>query len=350
MQIDSVGNAGVQAQENILSITQDNGNATLFTSLLSSALNESAYSIGDFYETDDDTAGLLESGVFFSQESLLSGLIGSEDTENGLENMLALMLAGVLLSGSGIGIEMITALLGADGQSSLYDPYFEADGEDQNTDGGSLEEGTSLQTSGLLAYADQNGGTLSPIPADAWIAVNPLTVNHVDERDPEKYKAVIGQFEVETNERYRVNKLGTGDTYCNIFAWDVTRAMGAEIPHYVNAATGEPAAAGEDGAAELDANATNDWLNTYGKQYGWTEVSAEQAQEYANAGMPAVTSWKNPGGHGHMQVVSPSEDGSYDAARGVAIAQAGRNLYDYGYITSVYGQSTLGNVQYFAHI
>ncbi|MPN42387.1 hypothetical protein SDC9_189944 [bioreactor metagenome] len=65
--------------------------------------------------------------------------------------------------------------------------------------------------------------------------------------------------------------------------------------------------------------------------------------------MPAVTSWKNPGGHGHMQVVSPSENGTYDPERGAAIAQAGRHLYDYNYITAVYGQGTLGKVQYFAH-
>ncbi len=25
---------------------------------------------------------------------------------------------------------------------------------------------------------------------------------------------------------------GTGDTYCNIFVWDVTSAMGAQIPAY----------------------------------------------------------------------------------------------------------------------
>lgn len=187
------------------------------------------------------------------------------------------------------------------------------------------------------------------IPSQSWMEANPLLTNHVGERDAATYRAVIDQFNVETNERYRVNKQGIGDTYCNIFTWDVTRAMGAEIPHYVDA-SGVPASSGRNGAKELDANGVNDWLNTYGTTYGWRKASPEEAQEYANMGMPAVTSWKNGNGHGHLQVVSPSLDGTYDAAKGVAIAQAGRQLKNYDYASSAYNSQKFAEVEYFVHI
>jgi hypothetical protein len=126
--------------------------------------------------------------------------------------------------------------------------------------------------------------------------------------------------------------------------------MGAEVPHYIDNATGAPVSSAGSNTTELNANQVNDWLNTYGSAYGWTKVSAEEAQYYANMGMPSVTSWKNPSGHGHLQVVSPSLDGAYNPEKGVAIAQAGRQLKNYDYITSVYGNGTLANVEYFVHV
>jgi hypothetical protein len=125
--------------------------------------------------------------------------------------------------------------------------------------------------------------------------------------------------------------------------------MGAAIPRKVDAATGAPAESSGSGVQYLNANRMTDWLNTHGQQYGWYEVTAEQAQALANKGYPAVTVWKNNSGpHGHVQVVSPSQDGAYDPARGVAIAQAGRILSNYTYTTKIYNES-LKNVQYFAH-
>lgn len=141
-----------------------------------------------------------------------------------------------------------------------------------------------------------------------------------DPRNPsaDTYNRVIDQFDVETNPRYAQNHQGKGETYCNIFAWDVTRAMGAEIPHYVQSVESGIPSAGTDGQ-ELDANATNDWLNQHGADYGWREVSAEEAQALANQGYPTVASWKNPGDIGHIAVVRPGE--LTDA--GPEIAQAG---------------------------
>jgi len=348
LQIDSVGMA--QGQNGTTGTAQSGESATLFATILSSVLNESARSIGEFSEESSETSSMYGTGLLEQGSSLFGN---TQDASGFMENMLALMFAGMLFGGSDAGIALISALLGSGSQENASSSFLSTlgtDTEQEETDINSEGTQSTLQASNLLAYTNQASTVAGAVPANAWETANPLVVNHMGERDPGTYREVISQFGVETSERYRVNKNGVGDTYCNIFSWDVTRAMGAEIPHYVNAATGEPAAQGDAGATELDANATNDWLNTYGRQYGWVEVSAEQAQEYANAGKPAVTSWKNSGGHGHMQVVSPSESGTYDAERGVAIAQAGRHLYNYNYITSVYGQGTLGQVQYFAHI
>ena len=338
MQIDTVGVP--DGKRGMSAIAQSTENGTLFASMLSSVLNESARSIGDFSNEEE------QSGFLGGETSFLNS---ASDTSDMAKNMMLFLFAGMLFGESGIGIELMTALMGGgrDKAPLSFLPQTQTK-EDISQETENIP--TAFQASNLLAYTSMALGTAGAVPANAWETANPLLVSHVGERDPGTYRDVISQFGVETSERYRVNKKGEGDTYCNIFAWDVTRAMGAEIPHYINALSNEPASQGEAGSTEMDANAINDWLNTYGAKYGWTEVSPEQAQAYANAGMPAVTSWKNPGGHGHMQVVSPSENGAYDANRGVAIAQAGRHLYNYNYITSVYGQGTLPEVQYFAHI
>lgn len=173
--------------------------------------------------------------------------------------------------------------------------------------------------------------------------------SHEGNRSPELYRQVLDGLDVENNPRYAPRN---GSTYCNIFMWDATKAMGAEIPHYTNSVTGDKTSKDDPDVMHMNANRISNWLNTHGERYGWYEVSAEQAQALANQGHPAVTIWKNKsGGHGHCQVVSPSKDGSYDPVRGVAIAQAGRRLKNYDYITSVYSPTgtSLPEVQYFAH-
>lgn len=322
--------------------------AGAFGALLSSILNQSASSIADFSE---DGGGILGSGGgntgLLGLGSVLNGTSGANPFENSGSMTAALLLLLILGQGeSGLSPDMLTALLGG-GTGAGYDPYGSSASGSTGYSSGSL-----LNSAGMLSYINQyqNASQMNSVPSKSWLPSNPSLVSHVGERSADAYRAVISQFNVESSERYRVNKMGINDTYCNIFAWDVTRAMGAEIPHYINPATGEPVQAGAANAKELNANDMNNWLNTIGKAYGWVKVSAEEAQYYANQGMPAVTSWKNPNGHGHMQVVSPSADGRYDPSRGVAIAQAGRHLYNYNYITAVYGSRTLPNVEYFVHI
>ena len=221
-----------------------------------------------------------------------------------------------------------------------------------------LSSGLPSEVTGLVdsLLFNPNGGVTIPdvapggnaiIPTEAWKPCSPSLTSSVGMRSAQLYRDVISQFRVETSERYRPRD---GNTYCNIFVWDVTAAMGAEIPHFVDYGTGAPRTYPDvSGAMELDANGTLDWLVKTGPQYGWREVTAQEAQAWANSGRPAVTAWKNVGGIGHVQVVSPSNNGAYDPVRGVAVAQAGASLYDYAYISSTYSASRLGGVQYFIH-
>ena len=184
-------------------------------------------------------------------------------------------------------------------------------------------------------------GTHSP-----WIPADPALTSDVYNRSADLYTSVIGQFRVETNLRYSTAR---GGTYCNIFVWDVTSAMGAEIPHYYNAETGEPMKRGDGAARQMTANRMYTWLHEYGEDYGWYEMSAKEAQELANDGHPVVTALYRSGRHGHVQVVCPSADGEYDEKKGVTIAQAGRHLMSYTHITNIYNAS-LSKVSYFAHM
>ncbi len=212
----------------------------------------------------------------------------------------------------------------------------------QSAVSGSVSGGVAAQNLSSKAVGSKTG---------PGARVTPEVVSTAGNRSAALYRAVIDQFDVEDNPRYAINQKGQGDTYCNIFMWDVTSAMGAEIPYHTDKATGAPLSSGQAAnAVSMSANRMSDWLNTYGAQYGWYEVTAEQAQALANRGCPAVTIWKNPtGGHGHAQVVSPSEDGLYDPSRGVAIAQAGKSLHNYTYIRNLY-TTRMAEVQYFAHL
>lgn len=137
------------------------------------------------------------------------------------------------------------------------------------------------------------------------------------------YDKVINLFAVEVNPRYAPRDY---DIYCNIFVWDVTRAMGAEIPHLVGE-NGEPVSTYQ--GTRLSASGMNLWLKSHGPQYGWREVSAAEVQHLANLGHPAVASIYNATvidpcdpWHtepvGHISIVRPGE-----IVNGPAHAQSG---------------------------
>lgn len=167
----------------------------------------------------------------------------------------------------------------------------------------------------------------------------PLT-NSPGQRDPAIYSQLINQFAVGNNPRY----LPDANTYCNIFAWDVSRAMGAEIPHWVDNA-GHIAAPGAPHAHEININGGVNWMRSQGvNQFGFHSATPAEAQNAANQGKLAVVMWKNTGsGHGHVAVVRP---GTLTAG-GPEIAQAGRHNFNDGHVVNGFGQ--LGPLEYFWH-
>jgi hypothetical protein len=139
-------------------------------------------------------------------------------------------------------------------------------------------------------------------------------------RQRARYMAILDGLQVESNPRYQRGRRGHGETYCNLFVADATQALGAPIPLWTLS----------DGGARryLRANAMQDWLLTEGAALGWRRVTDAEAQRAANAGRPAVATWKNSDSahSGHMAMLRP---GPVPVApeRGPRIAQAGRHNY-----------------------
>lgn len=318
-------------------------------------------------------------------EQLLAGLMAQQAASaaairDSIMSMLPLFLAGMMSGGSsGESGEssMMMMLVMMLAMNALADSLGGSTGGSLNSTGSALGRylstgGTTAADGGTANAAILNylfGGTgsslaaagsyaLSGLAADSLgvgssarpgARVTPALTSDTSNRSSSLYRAVIDQFNVELNPRYQPNQRGYGDTYCNIFCWDVTSAMGAEVPYLTDRDTGEPLSEETGNAKRMNANSMCEWLNTYGSRYGWYEVTAEQAQALANQGKPVVTAKSNPTGHGHMQIVSPSEDGLYDPERGVALAQAGGKLRNYTYMRNLYSASYEAQVQYFAH-
>ena len=130
-----------------------------------------------------------------------------------------------------------------------------------------------------------------------------------------------------------------GQTFCNIFVWDVTRALLGpefEAPHWI----------GEDGAPcppfkgrELSANALCVWLRTVGPACGWHCVREFGAGTAANHGEVALATWENPGGHGHVAVVLPNPNE-------IRIAQAGKTCFADGSLAKGFGSKP---VSFYVH-
>lgn len=172
--------------------------------------------------------------------------------------------------------------------------------------------------------------------------ISPPLTNAPGQRDPAIYSQLINQFAVGGNPRY----IGVpGTTYCNIFVWDVSRAMGAEVAHWVDQA-GDTAIPGAHGANEIVINAGVNWMLNFGiVTHGWRKATPQEAQDAANLGLIAVVMWKNPsaGHHGHTAVVRP---GSINA-NGPFIAQAGLHNFNMGHVVDSF--ATRSPLQYFCH-
>jgi hypothetical protein len=104
---------------------------------------------------------------------------------------------------------------------------------------------------------------------DLWKALAPPVTSAPGQRDPERYLQVIHQFAVGTNPRYEPE--GPGKPRGHIFVWDISRAMGCEVPHFV-------------GARELTVAQTVDWLRHEGPMRGWHKVADHDVLEVCKLG------------------------------------------------------------------
>lgn len=335
-------------------------NSELFSAMLRTQMNTSTKSIASFKEDDDDNDFSLSGGTGSSvygsdslsaltgnsSSALLGGLLGSvngnSDSSTGInsETMLAMLILALAMGNSnGGGSELMLSSF----SNALTNRYsYVSSGYQANQS--RAAKGLALTNSAYKStYVTPGSGKY---PSSMGYECSPSIVNNMGNRSAAAYNRVVQQFNVETSGRYTPYK--NGSTYCNIYVWDVTTAMGAEIPHRTDK-NGDIADSGDKNITYMTANRMYDWLGGKGKEYGWKEVSAQEAQRYANMGCPAVTAWKNPKGHGHIQMVVPSKDGSYNEKKGVAISQAGSKVIDYGYITDVYSSKRLKDIKYFVH-
>ncbi len=208
----------------------------------------------------------------------------------------------------------------------------------------------------------------------------PIYSNSEESRMPEVYDMVIYQFDVDELGRYQTlynPQTNTSSTYCNVFAYDVTAAMGAPLPHwlmpdpensgeyvpYEYGLVGKRAANYADAlahkAGEVDANTLFRYMEDQSEDIGYHEVTAEQAQQMANMGKPAVAIWQNTteddngdDNPGHVVVLRPENPKiplENDSKRGMYIAQAGASNFDYDAIERAFDDSEFDDVKFYYH-
>ncbi len=128
----------------------------------------------------------------------------------------------------------------------------------------------------VTSFAQQFDGTAAPEALrsrDLYKALHPPVQSREGRRSQEAYRLVLDQFAVGTNPRYEPD--APGKPRAHIFVWDVTRAMGVEVPHFL-------------GSRELTLAQTVDWLRHEGPMKGWRRCSELEAWQAANGGHPVI--------------------------------------------------------------
>ncbi|MEW5743658.1 MAG: hypothetical protein AB1938_32400 [Myxococcota bacterium] len=138
-----------------------------------------------------------------------------------------------------------------------------------------------------------------------WRALKAPVQSKAKKRSPRVLWTVIDQFAVGTNPRYAAQK--PGESRGHVFAWDVSMAMGCEIPHYHL-------------GREMTCSATIDWVRFKSTEHGWRRVDRQNAIACADRGELVLVISKNPkrkalgvvrpggaGDDGHPRVASGGE-------------------------------------------
>jgi hypothetical protein len=104
---------------------------------------------------------------------------------------------------------------------------------------------------------------------DVWKAVVAPVQSREGHRSGALYDQVLKQFAVGVNARYEPE--APGKPRGHLFVWDVSRAMGCEVPHFV-------------GAKELTYAQTCDWLRHEGPMRGWVRAGPYDVFSLAQKG------------------------------------------------------------------
>lgn len=153
---------------------------------------------------------------------------------------------------------------------------------------------------------------------ERWVPITAPTTSGSLLRAAQHLVAVVAQFEVDTHPRYAAAE---GKTYCNVFLWDVTRALACEIPHWWL-------------GRELNANGMIDWLGGQGLNHGWYPVSQVDVVNRAAKGLPTVGTWRSKGDSpGHVAKVVPTPE----HMQGIFSAQAGATNFSCERIENGFG-------------
>ncbi len=219
-----------------------------------------------------------------------------------------------------------------------------------------LNRGDFEQVIALLSFFT----SVSPqLPVGPQLSEPPAATPSEAETSPglaERIESVITNLNVETAGRYRKNRRGENETYCNLYVMDVAKELG--IPLFGEAAKyNSPEAVdwNNDGVIDdyLNANEAVSWLKgTYehgnltisnqGPNSGWQTIDSAEAARLATEGYFVIAGWHNPGGIGHMAVVRPNS-----TPEDIHIAQAGSQNFSDGSISRP--GWPLSEVEYFVY-
>jgi hypothetical protein len=136
--------------------------------------------------------------------------------------------------------------------------YDENDDDDETVGGGNFD--------GLTAPADLTG-------RDTWRALQAPVQSKQGRREKALYEQVLKQFAVASNPRYAPD--ATDRDRSHIFLWDVSLAMGCEIPHFI-------------GAKENNLSQTTDWVRHEAPMRGWVRCNSNDIYTVAGLGQLVV--------------------------------------------------------------
>jgi hypothetical protein len=154
---------------------------------------------------------------------------------------------------------------------------------------------------------------------ESWKAVAAPVQSRPGRRSPALYANVIDQFAPAANPRYAPDP--GGRSRAHVFVWDLSRAMGCEVPHFVK-------------GRELSLLETVDFVRREAPLRGWRRLDAAGAVAAADRGEPvlavprdprqrlvAVVRPGGPGPDGQPRVASANLSRSNDLSAAVALAR-----------------------------